>query len=95
MSRLRAASAGFRRVASAKDFGRVAVLMGGDSAEREISLMTGKAVHEALVSQGVEAVPFDPAGHALGELVAGGFDRAWIALHGPGGEDGALQGALE
>ena len=95
MSRLRAASAGFRRVANAKDFGRVAVLMGGDSAEREISLMTGKAVHEALVSLGVKAIAFDPAGHALGELVAGGFDRAWIALHGPGGEDGALQGALE
>ena len=95
MSRLRAASAGFRRVASAKDFGRVAVLMGGDSAEREISLMTGKAVHEALIARGVDALLFDPAGDALSELVAAGFDRAWIALHGPGGEDGALQGALE
>ena len=95
MSRLRAAGVEFRRVADAKDFGRVAVLMGGDSAEREISLMTGKAVHEALVARGVDAALFDPAGHALGELVAAGFDRAWIALHGPGGEDGALQGALE
>jgi D-alanine-D-alanine ligase len=95
MSRLRASGVEFRRVASAKDFGRVALLMGGDSAEREVSLMTGKAVHEALVARGVEAVPFDPAGRPLGELVAAGFDRAWIALHGPGGEDGALQGALE
>jgi len=95
MSRLRASGVEFRRVASAKDFGRVAVLMGGDSAEREISLMTGKAVHEALIARGVDAVLFDPAGDALSELVAAGFDRAWIALHGPGGEDGALQGALE
>lgn len=95
MSRLRASGVEFRRIASAKDFGRVAVLMGGDSAEREISLMTGKAVHEALIARGVDAVLFDPAGDALSELVAAGFDRAWIALHGPGGEDGALQGALE
>src|SRR5262245_6911982 len=95
MSRLRATGVEFRRVANAKDFGRVALLMGGDSAEREVSLMTGKAVHEALVAKGVEAVPFDPAGRPLAELVAAGFDRAWIALHGPGGEDGALQGALE
>jgi len=95
MSRLRATGVGFRRVASAKDFGRVAVLVGGDSAEREISLMTGKAVHEALVSRGVDAVTFDPAGHPLADLVGAGFDRAFIALHGPGGEDGALQGALE
>lgn len=95
MSRLRASGVEFRRVASAKDFGRVAVLMGGDSAEREISLLTGKAVHEALIARGVDAVLFDPAGDALSELVAAGFDRAWIALHGPGGEDGALQGALE
>jgi D-alanine-D-alanine ligase len=95
MSRLRASGVGHRRVSAARDFGRVAVLLGGDSAEREISLMTGKAVHEALLSRGVEAEAFDPAAHALGELVSAGFDRAWVALHGPGGEDGALQGALE
>jgi D-alanine-D-alanine ligase len=95
MSRLRMTGAGHRRTSAARDFGRVAVLIGGDSAEREISLMTGKAVHEALVSRGVDAVTFDPAGHALADLVDAGIDRAWIALHGPGGEDGALQGALE
>jgi D-alanine-D-alanine ligase len=95
MSRLRHTGVEFRRVASAGEFGRVAVLLGGDSAEREISLMTGKAVLEALVVRGVDAAPFDPAERALGELVTEGFDRAWIALHGPGGEDGALQGALE
>jgi D-alanine-D-alanine ligase len=95
MSRLRHTGVEFRRVASAGDFGRVAVLLGGDSAEREVSLMTGKAVHEALVARGIEAAQFDPAERALGELVTDGFDRAFIALHGPGGEDGALQGALE
>jgi D-alanine-D-alanine ligase len=95
MSRLRHTGVEFRRVASAGEFGRVAVLLGGDSAEREISLMTGKAVLVALVVRGVAAAPFDPAARALGELVTEGFDRAWIALHGPGGEDGALQGALE
>ncbi len=95
MSRLRSTGVEFRRVASAGEFGRVAVLLGGDSAEREISLMTGKAVTEALIARGIEAEPFDPAERALGELVTDGFDRAFIALHGPGGEDGALQGALE
>jgi D-alanine-D-alanine ligase len=95
VSRLRATGVEFRRVSAAREFGRVAVLMGGDSVEREISLLTGKAVLEALVDSGVDAVAFDPSGHALAELVAAGFDRAWIALHGPGGEDGALQGALE
>jgi D-alanine-D-alanine ligase len=95
MSRLRHTGVEFRRVASAREFGRVAVLVGGDSAEREVSLMTGKAVLEALLARGVDAAAFDPAERPLGELVAEGFDRAWIALHGPGGEDGALQGALE
>ena len=95
MSRLRATGVEFRRVAAAREFGRVAVLQGGDSAEREISLMTGKAVTEALVARGVDAAPFDPSERALGELLAEGFDRAFVALHGPGGEDGALQGALE
>jgi D-alanine-D-alanine ligase len=95
MSRLRHTGMEFKRVASAGDFGRVAVLLGGDSAEREVSLMTGKAVLEALIARGIDAAGFDPAPRALGELVTDGFDRAFVALHGPGGEDGALQGALE
>ncbi len=95
MSRLRHTGEEYRRIADAGEFGRVAVLLGGDSAEREISLMTGNAVTEALVARGVDATPFDPAARALGELVSDGFDRAFVALHGPGGEDGALQGALE
>jgi len=73
----------------------VAVLMGGASAEREVSLMTGNAVLEALRARAIDAVAFDPAQRALGELVAAGCDRVFIALHGPGGEDGAVQGALE
>jgi D-alanine-D-alanine ligase len=95
MSRLRTTGVEFRRTASAGDFGRVAVLMGGASAEREVSLMTGNAVLEALVARGVDAAAFDPAERALTELVAAGFDRVFVALHGPGGEDGAVQGALE
>jgi D-alanine-D-alanine ligase len=57
--------------------------------------MTGKAVLDALVSRGVNAAAFDPASRPLTELVTAGFERVWIALHGPGGEDGAVQGALE
>ena len=95
MSRLRATGVEFRKVANAREFGHVAVLMGGASAEREVSLMSGKAVLEALVSRGVDAAGFDPAERPLAELIATGFDRVFIALHGPGGEDGAVQGALE
>jgi len=95
MSRLRSTGHEFRRVTEAAEFGQVAVLMGGASAEREVSLMTGNAVLEALVARGVIAVSFDPAARALTDLVAANFDRVWIALHGPGGEDGAVQGALE
>ena len=95
MSRLRATGQGFRRITDATAFGQVAVLMGGASAEREISLLTGNAVLEALVARGVDASAFDPAERALTELVSAGCDRVWIALHGPGGEDGAVQGALE
>jgi D-alanine-D-alanine ligase len=95
MSRLRHTGVEFRRVAGAGEFGRVAVLMGGASAEREVSLMTGNAVLEALLARRVDATGFDPAERALIELVAAGFDRVFIALHGPGGEDGAVQGALE
>ncbi|HEX4388130.1 MAG TPA: D-alanine--D-alanine ligase [Steroidobacteraceae bacterium] len=84
-----------RSVTDAGAFGRVAVLFGGDSSEREISLLSGNAVLEALKRRGVDAHAFDPRDRALGELLAGGFARVWIALHGPGGEDGTLQGALE
>jgi D-alanine-D-alanine ligase len=76
-------------------FGKVAVLMGGDSAEREISLMTGRAVHAALVERGVDAHAVDSADKLVAALEAGNFDRAWNALHGRGGEDGKIQGLLE
>ena len=75
--------------------GRVAVLMGGPSAEREISLISGRAVLEALRQRGVQAEPFDPAERELFDLKREGFKRAFIALHGRFGEDGTVQGALE
>jgi D-alanine-D-alanine ligase len=78
-----------------RDFGRVAVLMGGRSAEREISLMSGKNVLEGLLRAGVDAHPFDPAERSVFALKEEGFDRAFIALHGRYGEDGTVQGALE
>lgn len=84
-----------RRGASNAQFGRVAVLAGGDSSEREISLLSGAAVLEALKRRGVSAEGFDPLERSLLELAAARFDRVWIALHGPGGEDGTVQGALE
>ncbi|HEX3948355.1 MAG TPA: D-alanine--D-alanine ligase [Steroidobacteraceae bacterium] len=84
-----------RRVSSAKDFGKTAVLLGGDSSEREISLLSGNAVLEALRSRGVDAHGFDPLDRPIQALRNDGFDRVWVALHGPGGEDGAMQGALE
>src|SRR5215831_2370558 len=77
------------------EFGRVAVLMGGPSSEREISFLSGNAVLAALKSKGVDAHPFDPAERSLYELKAERFDRAFIALHGRFGEDGTVQGALE
>jgi D-alanine-D-alanine ligase len=83
------------RATSPAEFGRVAVLFGGDSTEREISLLTGKAVLDALARRGVDAYAFDPRERSLPELVEQRFQRVWIALHGPGGEDGTLQGALE
>jgi D-alanine-D-alanine ligase len=86
---------GPRRVTDPAGFGRVAVLMGGESAEREISLLTGTAVHQALVDQGVDAVAIDAVGDLVGKLGSGRFDRVFIALHGRGGEDGTLQGLLE
>jgi D-alanine-D-alanine ligase len=80
---------------SPKEFGKVAVLLGGDSTEREISLLSGSAVLNALQRRGIDALAFDPSEQAIQNLVSGGFDRAWNILHGPGGEDGAIQGALE
>jgi D-alanine-D-alanine ligase len=77
------------------DLGKVAVLMGGTSAERQISLMSGTGVLAALQSQGVDAHAFDPAERDLIELRNGGFARCFIALHGRHGEDGSVQGALE
>ncbi len=77
------------------DFGRVGVLYGGKSAEREVSLMSGQGVHDALRSVGVDAHLFDMGEHGLTELAQAGFDRVFIALHGRFGEDGTLQGALE
>lgn len=80
---------------SSMNFGKVAVLMGGLSAEREISLMSGQGVLQALRSQGVDAHAFDPAERDIGELKKDGFARCFIALHGRFGEDGTVQGALE
>lgn len=74
-------------------FGKVAVLFGGTSAEREVSLKSGSRVMAALRGQGVDAHPFDPATQPLDALK--GYDRAFIALHGRHGEDGTIQGALE
>ena len=76
-------------------FGKVAVLLGGRSAEREVSLKSGAAVLAALSRSGVDAHPFDPAVQNLQALVDDGFDRVFIALHGRFGEDGTVQGALE
>jgi D-alanine-D-alanine ligase len=78
-----------------QNFGKVAVLFGGRSAEREVSLKSGAAVLASLLRSGVDAHPFDPAVQNLQALVDEGFDRAFIALHGRFGEDGTVQGALE
>jgi D-alanine-D-alanine ligase len=77
------------------ELGKVAVLFGGRSAEREISILSGTGVLQALQSKGVDAHAFDPAERSLAELAAEKFDRVFIALHGRYGEDGSLQGALE
>jgi len=85
-----------RRVVTKSDeFGRVAVMLGGSSSEREVSLATGAAVLKALQAKGIDAHAWDPAEKTLATFADAGFDRVWIALHGPGGEDGALQGALQ
>ena len=77
------------------NMGKVAVLMGGRSAEREVSLMSGQGVLQALLSAGADAHAFDPAERELSELKKEGFQRCFIALHGRFGEDGTVQGALE
>ena len=79
----------------AKALGKVGVLFGGRSSEREVSLMSGTGVLKALQSRGVDAHAFDPGTQTLGELEAARFDRVFIALHGRGGEDGTIQGVLE
>lgn len=78
-----------------KDYGKVAVLLGGHSAEREVSLNSGNAVLKALANQGLDVFAFDPQHSDLSELKQSGVQRALIMLHGRGGEDGTLQGALE
>jgi D-alanine-D-alanine ligase len=85
----------FPRVTRAGEFGKTAVLLGGDSSEREISLISGSAVLAALQRRGVDAHAFDPQERPIAELKSSGFARAFIILHGPGGEDGTMQGALE
>ena len=84
-----------QKISNPAMFGKVAVLFGGASSEREVSLKTGRAVHEALAARGVDAVLWDPAERGIEGLHEDGIDRAWIALHGTGGEDGAIQGALQ
>lgn len=82
-------------ISDASVFGRVAVMLGGDSSERAVSLDSGNAVLKALLARGIDAHAWDPAEKSMAEFAAARFDRVWIALHGPGGEDGALQGALQ
>lgn len=77
------------------NFGKVAVMFGGSSAEREVSLNSGRAVLNGLLSAGVDAHAFDPASKAITALIDEKFDRVVIVLHGRGGEDGSLQGALQ
>ncbi|WP_035055982.1 D-alanine--D-alanine ligase [Andreprevotia chitinilytica] len=76
-------------------YGKVAVLMGGTSSEREVSLMSGSGVLTALLDRGVDAHPFDPSEKPLSALKSEQFDRVFLILHGPFGEDGTVQGALE
>jgi D-alanine-D-alanine ligase len=93
--RIRQDMAAARSIKDPRGFGRVAVVFGGSSTEREVSLKTGAAVLAALQRRGVESFAFDPREQLLPELLTAGTQRVWIALHGPGGEDGTLQGALE
>lgn len=84
-----------RRIAHAWEFGRVAVLMGGAAAEREVSLKSGRAVLAALLTRGVDAVGLDVGANPIKPLLEERFDRVFNVIHGRGGEDGVLQGALE
>jgi len=93
--RLRYEPRGWQRVQQPAQFGRVAVLLGGTSSEREVSLISGRAVLAALARRGLDVIAFDPGERPLAELLDLRIDRVWIALHGPGGEDGTVQGALE
>ena len=79
----------------AADFGKTAVLMGGNSAERDVSLNSGNAVMQGLLRMGVDAHGVDTREDVVGQLTRGGFDRVFIILHGRGGEDGVIQGTLE
>ena len=76
-----------------QELGKIAVVMGGSSGEREVSLMSGSGVLKALQSVGADAVKFDPAEQPLSDLA--GIDRAFLILHGKGGEDGVIQGVME
>ena len=80
---------------SVAQFGRVGLLYGGVSSEREISLMSGAAVHQALLNLGIDVVAIDAGSDLLQQLPRHNLDHVFVALHGPGGEDGRLQGALE
>ena len=86
---------GLPGLASMREYGKVAVLMGGTSAEREVSLLSGKAVLDALLAAGVDAHGVDADRDVLDILKQGGYARAFIVLHGRGGEDGVIQGALQ
>ncbi|EAT10945.1 D-alanine--D-alanine ligase [Bermanella marisrubri] len=77
------------------NFGKVAVILGGNSAEREVSLRSGEAIYQALIAQDIDAVKIDSARNLIGQLAEQKVDRAFIALHGVGGEDGTIQGLLE
>ena len=84
-----------KTITDAKEFGKVAVLMGGQSAEREVSLNSGKAVLAGLQRGGINAHAVDPGDNIVEDLKSGQFDRAFIILHGRGGEDGVIQAVLE
>lgn len=83
------------KLGNPEQFGRVAVLMGGSAAERDVSLRSGKAVYEALKRKGVDAIAIDVTGNPIEALVGQKVDRVFNIIHGRGGEDGVLQGALE
>ena len=83
------------KIVNPSDFGRVAVMFGGSSSEREISLRSGKAVIKALLSRGVDAYSWDPYERSMDDFEKIGFDRVWIALHGTNGEDGVIQDNLQ